>query len=441
MKTRNRIITLLLAACLLLSMGAVSVWAAETAVAEKTVEYSFQYKEEVTLKTTSSGTAKWSEARNITALGNAYADRIINSMPAYWNLDVCGQPTAYTADKGIIANAYVGDWVAVKIKSPGAGRYAVAVTPNGDSGSAQQCNVYIYPGNTEQTVVSAEVSAYRENQTDLTVGTFIGNLNLNINNAPTTIGYPEFTKNTEYIVVFQAAQSGLNTKKPELASIMIAGMTMTQSVTADNVAAEISNAPCGSTIKLNADCDTGAEAVTVGKGVTMDLNGKTLTATVNAEKGIVKDTTGGKGSIVGSAIVNAGEGAVALTKDNVSRIFGYTLTEDNTPVVKTVEEKTQVGFWFKAELSADAYTMLADGAAGLTVGATMQWTPTGGEAVSRNYVLSAEQIIGWAGVAGSGDYWFYVNVTGFESLTATGTLEVVPTVNGVTGNAIAYSVN
>jgi D-alanyl-D-alanine carboxypeptidase len=130
-----------------------------------------------------------------------------------------------------------------------------------------------------------------------------------------------------------------------------------------------------------------------------------------------------------------------VTKDNVSRIFGYTMTEDNTPVVKTVEEKTQVGFWFKAELSADAYTMLADGAAGLTVGATMQWTPTGGEAVSRNYVLSAEQIIGWAGVAGSGDYWFYVNVTGFESLTTTGTLKVMPTVNGVTGNAIAYSVN
>ena len=467
---KKRILTLFVTFCLVLSMVVPSAFAADDSGA---LTYSFFDN------TVTSGTTKYQKEE-----ANK-GEVSFTSDPAASYLN-----TSYSTGGVQLANSYflagfskdraVQDWCALKISDVVAGTYDMTFDLQ-NSNKAGVFTVFVVTENAYSTILNNGEKDFvstlstggdlsqAQNKEILTALESVAlnqvsegkldNGNLNDTPALQSIGKVTFAENGNYVIVFRCdgvsdncatknARLLLNSltmtpvvaeEEEPVASSVLNGVT-TNYTSADVLAEAINDAEEGTKFTLLADVTTATE-LTLKSGVTLDLNGKALTATVNAKNGIVTDTTGGKGSIVGSAIVNAGENAVALTKGNVSRVFGYTMTEDNTPVVDTVEEKKQVGFWFKVELSADAYTMLADGAAGLKIGAKMQWTPTGGEMVSKDYALGAEQIIGWAGVAGSGDYWFYVNVTGFESLTTTGSLAVVPMINDVTvGNPITYTV-
>ena len=249
----------------------------------------------------------------------------------------------------------------------------------------------------------------------------------------TMIRYCTGSDRAEVVAICDKWEEGLRRQQKEHE-----GENITYYDTADAAVAAI-NATESGTVKLLANIAS-ETAITLKSGVTLELNGKTLTATVDATRGTVTDATDGKGSIVGtSAVVAVGDNEVVLKQGNVCRIFDYELTVEDEPEEK---DDGSVNFWFKAELDAAAYTMVSQGATGLTVGANMKWTPAEGAAASGTAVMAADKVAQWAGVAASGDYWFYVNVTGFDTLgDATGELKVTPTIGGNAGIPITYSVN
>jgi hypothetical protein len=355
-----------------------------------------------------------------------------------------------------------GDWLAFTIDSPGEGKWAISFKHIATSYGAQKVDFYIIPDTEGIDIASNMTDEY-----------FVGAINCN---APTPTAHTPTHDQFEeidtrlngwdagaadtYIFVVKATEKSAGTgtyttydgsdyratvymsqmlMKPAVASGKI-GDVETYYESADALAAAINGAADGTAFTLLADGLTTEIEIELPEGVTLDLNGKTLNATVDATQGTVTDATDGEGAIVGtSAVVTVGDNEVVLKQGNVCRIFDYELTVEDEPEVK---DDGSVNFWFKAELDAAAYTMVNQGATGLTVGADMQWTPAGGAAANETAVMAADKVAQWAGVAGSGDYWFYVNVTGFDTLgDATGELKVTPTIGGNAGIPITYSVN
>jgi hypothetical protein len=343
----------------------------------------------------------------------------------------------------ILANEYV----AFTIRNPGEGVWSVTANyPISNRGV--DVAVYIVPGNTTDITAA------------LTEENCLGTYNCLDESAsavatPTSSSqkYSTSLKNwtpkagESYKLIFKSVNGESANKNQGFISNItltrqVASVTVNEETayyqTADAAVAAINAAESG-TIALLADITSSTDIV-LKSGVTLDLNGNTLTATVDATQGTVTDSSNGAGSIVGSSVVvKTGANEVAIKSGNTYKIFDYTMN-----VEETAEEKDNgsVSFWFKVDLSDAALGLIDDGTTDFAVGATMQWIPTEGASSSKNVALEAAEVTKWAGLMQEGDYWFYLNVTGFDTLgDVAGTLTVTPTISGNAGTPITYSVN
>lgn len=417
-KFTKRILATVLAACLLLCLGVPVVWAAEEKEASITTEYAFE-----------PGKSGLANSKNMNTLTDY---TMVNG--GLWKFN-----SASGTGGKINASAYLyinftkaaTGWAAFSIKVPAPGTYALQINY---LKSTNGTNIGVYVLTDSSKAAADEVKEDKNSQ--YYVGSFDETIGADGRNTASSFASVTFATAGEYVIAFDDQQAAGSTARYS----HIYGFTLTAELDSVDTAVTAAQNQFHS-VKLLKNAQA-QEALTLASGVTLDLNGKTLTADVKADLGLVTDSTDGEGAIVGASnVVNTGKNEVALMQGNVCRIFDYELTVDDTAEEKTVEEKKQVSFWFHIELNAAAYTMLSEGATGLTVGANMQWTPAGGAAASKKVELAKTEVTKWAGLMSSGDYWFYVNVTGFESLTETGSLDVVPTINAVAGNAITYSVN
>ena len=270
----------------------------------------------------------------------------------------------------------------------------------------------------------------------------------------TLTGSCTFESGKNYMIVLRADDSDATGDK----YIYVSNITMTPSVAqvgdtsytdAGEAIAAIAAADANTKVEitgklqLSDDLRTAA-AITVNEGAELDLNGKTLTATVNAD-GIVTDSGNGAGAIIGtSAVKNVGTNELALYDGSTCRIFDYTLTKGTGAGSADYDENTDngtksVSFWYTFKFTnSAAYDMaMADGNGKLTVGATLAVGTA-----SKNVELPAAAVAGWANkmkTEPDAGYAFYVTVTGFESLdpSVTGNLEVKLTVSGAAGTAVS----
>lgn len=197
----------------------------------------------------------------------------------------------------------------------------------------------------------------------------------------------------------------------------------------------MASASFGTVIKLMMDKEE--DVVEITGGAILDLNGYTLICdTLDATavgNGHVIDSQAGKGLLMVSDLI-------LLREDNQQmplldrhaegyRFFAYTFTVD------TAYEMLDSGLkiWYRMEFEeAAAYTLLANNACSLEIGAELMWN--GAHLVTavfgRGTPLSTDTFSSqWAqAVQESDDIWLFTCVNGLEQFGVDGTLEVIPLV-------------
>jgi hypothetical protein len=185
------------------------------------------------------------------------------------------------------------------------------------------------------------------------------------------------------------------------------------------------------------------ENVTVPAGITLDLNGKTLTATNFTCNGILADSSDGNGMVatLPKETINV-EASDLLLYD--SEKIGYRVYSnfeiashydpEKAPALEEVNANTK-RLWIKLAFdNEDAYRVIATGYSDIRVGAALTWTPDVGQAKHADLFFADKYVTDWAEKmdddTDTKEYGFYINFTGFESLSS-GKLELTPVVNAV----------
>lgn len=193
MKQYKRLLSLLLALCLTLSLAVPTAFAEENNT-DNSVTYDLRYIEPAELTYHENQTyCKWDANKD--KLAQAYANNTINSLPMYFNSS--NGPT-FSAT-GINYAGFVGDYFSLKIQSPGAtGVYAIDILPYKSSVAARGADVYVLPADTAESAI-ADGSA-------LTKDALVGNSNLQSNSSTPTsvrIGNFIFENSKEYLIVLK----------------------------------------------------------------------------------------------------------------------------------------------------------------------------------------------------------------------------------------------
>ena len=389
MKTRTRLSALLLALCLIVSMMIPAV-SADAVVAEKTVEYSFNYHASVTLPSLDSNyNAKLSNANNLNTLNSAYGSSIINS--TYFDASVT--PSVRTTKPDVYCATKLNGWIAYKFKAPGNGDFSIFVLPYRDGSNAEGCNVYVFPVENVTTVKSVEDNLTSDNLTK-------ADLNLYTKDS-LNAGTYSFISNKEYIIAFKATKDkdGNNSTTNVNACINLKGFSMTQAVSASTAADAISNAPLGTTVKLSAAYGAITESIVVGNGVTLDLHGNDLTANlVNiVNGGSVIDTGATAGLVTANLSASGSNGGYLPLKDNTGyRFFSTTVTKLDT----TKQDGDAVKYYFRLQFdNTSAYDLIASGNTGIVIGADLNWAESENHYAKADPVQCADFYSGWANAA------------------------------------------
>ena len=487
-KTTKRILALLMIVTALLGLMVPAVSADEAATELKEVSYNFDTetvfsaiaKNESPITptgTTAGGRTYYYFDNNSfpTEISTAYALKNINWEFGVQNGAYLDKDSSYFLDGGFDGlrvclandatatptNTRVGRWISFPITAPAAGTYNISVKHGTRNEGIDEVGFYIISYNNAmtqsdvQSLINDYVAGKAVNSIKK-VGTYscTGASKTEDFATKDLSGSYTFGGNDKYMIVLRADASDATSDK----YIYVSNITMTPSVAqvgdtsytdAGEAIAAIAAADANTKVEitgklqLSADLSTAA-AITVNEGAELDLNGKTLTATVNAN-GIVTDSGNGAGAIIGtSAVKNVGTNELALYDGSTCRIFDYTLTKGTGAGSADYDEKTDngtksVSFWYTFKFTnSAAYDMaMADGNGKLTVGATLAVGTA-----SKDVELSAAAVAGWANkmkTEPDAGYAFYVTVTGFESLdpSVTGNLEVKLTVSGAAGTAVS----
>ena len=357
----KRIAALLLTVCLMLSMGIVPVWALE---AGETETYSFDY---ITAMNTYAGKSyatnqKW--AKRIELVQGLYPDSI-NNKPISYDNSTSGAAPTFDPTTCFTYTTKIGDWVAIKFKSPDtAGTYSVTVNWDSAGANTQSCGVYILPVSAESSIAA-----------NLNDDTLINTLNLEKEDHTGIVGDIALEASTEYIVVFKAlmdAYGGDDTT--ENAAMRLVGMDLTLVEAAASgpvdIADTINNATSG-TITLEADAET-TKDITIADGVTLDLNGHTLTAP--------SVTAFGTGSVIDGDADKTGllkvTGDLGLTSSDACFPLYDSANEGYRFYTANLEELNPIGnaYYFRLKFShSSAYDLIANGDSGLKIGVQMTW--------------------------------------------------------------------
>jgi len=204
----------------------------------------------------------------------------------------------------------------------------------------------------------------------------------------------------------------------------------------DTLTDALNEAVSGDTVTLLADC--AAEEIQIQDGVTLDLNGKTLTATsVVANvggKGIVKDSSDGKGGIAiaqDAIALHADNGQLPLYDNGTYRFFNC----ETTQLFASDDAKAMFGVQFT--MNDAAYTLLAqEGNAGMVLTGNLALT-LDDKTTNFIYNFKADNVTSYAAnkLADDGKNWAIVlTVTGFDKLEGEFTFASTPTLTaaGVT---------
>lgn len=348
----------------------------------------------------------------------------------------------FSSAQSIRSNANINEWIAFRIKTPGVGKYAVQLAHGAGYYGAEKASAYILQGNTDDILTAIAATE--------PIITFDCSASGNEAGRISETGEYFFGEDLEYIVVFKADTRNVNSATSTLAYMYLNALevTLVESYEAKigtqyytTIEAAVEAAGNGDTVKLVTDAT--ATEISLPAGVTLDLNGKTLTANVKGSGTVTDSSVGSTGKIVGeSAVQNVGENEIALYDGTATRIVGYTLVADDEAVVD--ETGATATFWYTFKFdNEETYGMIAaaDNNAGFNVGATLAFN---GNPVP--VTLKDGTVSGWAGeMAKNPDagYAFYVAVTGFENLdeSVTGSLDVKLTVNGSAGSAESAVIN
>lgn len=476
-KTTKRILALLMTVTALLGLMVPAVSADETEKPLETVVYRFEgavaleatAKNTDTVITADAGKTSYSfkDYAMYNALAEAYAKGnidwkiglydgalVTNNNTRFRTDNFNGLRVCMTRDSGKISS--VGQWVSFPIATPAAGTYNITLK-HGSHAENGIKEVGFYIVSYTKTIGKEDITALLGNANS-TAGEakYLGSYSCDkegsgegVVYAATLSGSYTFEQNKNYMIVLKSQAEDdsdgndqylyicKTTLTPSIAQVGDTGYTTVQAAADAAYASETDK-----TVTLLQSSTE--DSVEVKPGVTLDLNGKTLTATVNAD-GIVTDSGNGAGAIIGtSAVKNVGTNELALYDGSTCRIFDYTLTKGTGAGSADYDENTDngtksVSFWYTFKFTnSAAYDMaMADGNGKLTVGATLAVG-----SASRKVELSAAAVAGWAikmKTEPDAGYAFYVTVTGFESLdpSVTGNLEVKLTVSGAAGTAVS----
>ncbi len=196
--------------------------------------------------------------------------------------------------------------------------------------------------------------------------------------------------------------------------------------------------------------DTVEVDVILTNGITLDLNGHTLTVSgfastgaLNADGYVVDDSVGNAGllKMTADAAFNENNGDLPLYDSAAGgyRFFDYKLEcRSNTTNVGVGKEK----FWFKfhfytddtcTQLDADAYSIVVAGGSGLSINTQVVWNDRLLQTVAFGIEGNTDSFVqAWADGAKE-NRWLYVTVGGLRQ-AGDGVLQITPTVsaNGVT---------
>lgn len=465
MKQTKKLFALLLIICMVLAM--VPAVSAETAE-DGTVTYNLSYQ---------SAIDDYKEQGYDVDLGsNGFlVDAFIQNInkyhsEGYFNWNYAGHSDGVTATGGTNAGFHpngwfrnrggVGTWVAVYIDNPGEGMWKLSANIPQTKYGSPEINMYILP--TSAVKSESTVTADIETAIAATDPTTVFNCYKNRGAADAVADHitqgviltdpKDTTKQAtwiagdadQYILVLKtmAIQSGRSAAYMYISQLMMTpvlatvedGETATDYTDADALATAIENAKSGTEITLLSDITV--SDFTLNSGVKLNLNGKTLNATVNDAAGEIIDSSLGAGRVKGATLGNIAADQMVLTdKDGYRHICDYTLSLPTAfDAVEAAEDGDSVRFWFNVRFeNAAAYDVIAAGNSGFSVGANFQWndnTPVGAKFGTD---LSVED---WASKMKSNpNYSFYVDVTGLKNAAANGTLTVLPTVSGDQGSS------
>jgi hypothetical protein len=368
-----------------------------------------------------------------------------------------GLRVCMTRDSGKISS--VGQWVSFPIATPAAGTYNITLKHglHAENGIKE---VGFYIVSYTKTIGKEDITALLGNANS-TAGEakYLGSYSCDkegsgegVVYAATLSGSYTFEQNKNYMIVLKSQAEDDSDGRDQY--LYICKTTLTPSIAqvgdtgyasvADAVeAAKASATDKKVTMLQNAEEDT----VNVPSGVTLDLNGKTLNATVIANTGssVTDGSAGSTGKIVGgfTAENTVGANEIALHDGNTTRIVTCAVDGLGTNVVKTGDTVSSVYFRYSVTFdNKEAYQMIADAAddAKFTIGAELSFGGSSEEAVLKNSAVVSD----WAGTMAAlqegQEVTFYVCVTGFEDLDAeaTGELSVKLWTKGAT-DAKTYS--
>ena len=477
---RKRISALVLALCLVLSMAVPAVWADPAT----TYTYDFDYtgitgaaylttvKDTIAAEYDTQGSQQnWKFREQSNIVEGASND-------AYYRAHASFVSESGIALKYLRVYTNEGGYIAFTVKTPTTGVYQVDWTYARSSYAASTSEIYILDKDT--TDIAAAIVAAEGNGTfdPVTVGGTVGSTDPATKVATwldprdtasnpcmrmSTVGTWTADGDAEHILVFKATTKAANQPNAYLypteltLTYMGAGpVAEVNSVTYDSVEAAVGAATSGQTVKLLTDAEA-SNAVVLGEGVTLDLNGNKLTApSVNAitPNAKVKDGSNGQGLLAVSQNtenatylnVQKNNGQLPLY-DAAEGAEGYRFFDFTLQSIDDVEKDANTRrFWFKLTLNEKAYELIATGNSGLIVKTGWTWK---GEAINGvdNFVFQAATVTGWASAMAEADnYGFYLDVTGFDSVNEDGILAVTPKIESAgieisAASAIEYAHN
>lgn len=475
--TKTRILSLLLVACMLLSVMVPAVFAAEG----DQLDYSFVTADTIQITAGDSGTA--GKFDGDTAFVNAlktdanasvanweYLARSINSGVAIMAHKTHGMK--FQVRNGA-AEADPSAWFAIKLKNVPAAKYDMVFTaPNK---AAQKADVYVMPASVFANSAAYAVYLGEADKDPLQhygfSGTGVAQFpadgekkitalmdELLATNAVTNVGVYEAPQNSTQTITGVTFAGDANNEyvmivKPRdidgeksTVDLWLKSLTLNWAgdVAADTVEAKIGEqtfatvelaleeaAKNGGTVDLQAAAE--AETIEVKAGVTLNLNGQTLTATnVKCfEGGIVTDSQDGVGRIKSGNVELKTDNAHLIINDARTETAGYGVYAASVSTVAAKAEGAGVKFKFTLNANADAYAAIAASGLEVTGKLVANGTPVDGTLVFDN----TEVVKPWA-ANGSALYGMYVTVTGLEGVTS---LEMTPSIGNLTGAAITYT--
>jgi hypothetical protein len=188
--------------------------------------------------------------------------------------------------------------------------------------------------------------------------------------------------------------------------------------------------------------DNVTEDVEVPAGITLDLNGKTLTATEFKCEGILADKSNGNGMVAtmkDKTIKVADSDLLLFDSEKMGyRVYnGFTVAPHVDPEKPALQDMPNGAkrLWIKLSFTnQDAYRVIATGESDLTVGAKLVWN---GQAIDKKLTFGNDHVKDWANRMAADDgkeYGFYIDFTGFDKLEP-GTLTLTPFVYTVSSAA------